>query len=63
MLQLFVLSVSDKMVCSKFRCQEELLDKLVRMEFEVERFSKSLKERYDEMDELKNAARTELRQL
>ena len=63
MLQLFVLSVPDKMVCSKFRCQEELLDKLVRMEFEVERFSKSLKERYDEMDELKNAARTELRQL
>ena len=63
LLQLFVLSVSDKMVCSKFRCQEELLDKLVRMEFEVERFSKSLKERYDEMDELKNAARTELRQL
>ena len=63
MLQLFVLSVSDKMVCSKFRCQEVLLDKLVRMEFEVERFSKSLKERYDEIDELKNAARTELRHL
>ena len=36
---------------------------MVRMEFEVERFSKSLKEKYDETDDLKRAAKAALRQL
>ena len=62
-LQVFTISVSDEPKCSKFSFQEHLLEKMVRMEFEVERFSKSLKEKYDEIDELKRAAKTELRKL
>ena len=63
MLQLFLISVSDEPKCSKFSFEEHLLEKMVRMEFEVEKFSKSLKEKYNEIDELKNAVKAELRQL
>ena len=63
MLQLFQISVCDEPKCSKFSFEEHLLEKMVRMEFEVEKFSKSLKEKYNEIDELKNAVKAELRQL
>ena len=63
MLHVVTISICDEPKCSKFSFQEHLLEKMVRMEFEVEKFSKSLKERYDEIDELKSAAKAELRQL
>ena len=63
MLHVFTISVCDEPKCSKFSFEEHLLEKMVRMEFEVGRFSKSIKERYDEIDEIKRAAKAELRQL
>ena len=63
MLQVVTISICDDPKCSKFSFQEHLLEKMVRMEFEVEKFSKSLKEKYDEIDELKSAAKAKLRQL
>ena len=63
LLQVFTISVSDEPKCSKFSFEEHLLEKMVRLEFEVEKFSKGLKEKFDEIDELKSAAKTELRQL
>ena len=63
MLHVFTISICDEPKCSKFSFEEHLLEKMVRMEFEVERFSKSLKERYDEIDELKSTAKAELMQL
>ena len=63
LLLLFTISISDEPKCSQFSFQEQLLEKMVRIEFEVEKFSKSLKEKYDEIDTLKIAAKAELRQL
>ena len=63
LLQVFTISVSDEPKCSKFSFEEHLLEKMVRLEFEVEKFSKGLKEKFDEIVELKSAAKTELRQL
>ena len=63
LLHLLTTSVSDEPKCSKFSFEEQLLEKMVRMEFEVEKFSKGLKEKYDEIDALKIAAKAELRQL
>ena len=63
LLHVFTISFSDEPMCSKFSFEEHLLEKMVRMEFEVERFSKSLKEKFDEIDELKSAAKAELMQL
>ena len=62
-LHLLATSVSNEPKCTKFSFEEQLLEKMVRMEFEVEKFSKSLKEKYDEIDALKIAAKAELRQL
>ena len=63
LLLLLTTSVSDEPKCSKFSFEEQLLEKMVRMEFEVEKFSKILKEKYDEIDMLKIAAKAEFRQL
>ena len=63
LLHLLTISISDEPKCTKFSFEEQLLEKMVRIEFEVEKFSKSLKEKYDEIDALKIAAKAELRQL
>ena len=63
LLHVFTISISDEPMCSKFSFEEHLLEKMVRLEFEVEKFSKSLKQKFDEIDELKSATKTELRQL
>ena len=63
LLLLFTISISDEPKCSKFSFEAQLLEKMVRMEFEVEKFSKGLKEKYDEIEALKSAAKAELSQL
>ena len=63
LLHLITTSVSDEPKCTKFSFEEQLLEKMVRIEFKVEKFSKGLKEKYDEIDTLKIAAKAELRQL
>ena len=54
---------SDEPKCSKFSFEESLLEKMVRIEFEVEKFSKGLQEKYDEIDKIKTAAKEELQLL
>ena len=53
----------DEPKCSKFSFEESLLEKMVRIEFEVEKFSKGLKEKYEEIDRIKTAAKEKLQQL
>ena len=53
----------DEPKCSKFSFEESLLEKMVRIEFEVEKFSKGLEEKYEEIDKIKTAAKEELQQL
>ena len=70
LLRIFVVSFillnyanCDEPKCSKFSFEESLLEKMVRIEFEVEKFSKGLKEKYDEIDRIKTTAKEELQQL
>ena len=70
LLRIFVVSFillnyanCDEPKCSKFSFEESLLEKMVRIEFEVEKFSKGLKEKYEEIDRIKTTAKEELQQL